>query len=64
MPNTGKLADPEWRRERARRAGQATQSPDSYIRALVKRAPQLTESHRSQLRALLASTNGGQQTNG
>ncbi|SCG63981.1 hypothetical protein [Micromonospora halophytica] len=56
---TGSNDDPEFRRERARRAGQARQSPDAYITALVKRAPQLTENHRARLRALLASQDGG-----
>jgi hypothetical protein len=61
---TGALKDPEFRRERARLAGQAAQSPDTYIRALVKRAPELTPANKAALRALLASVDGGQRSDG
>ncbi|AGL20932.1 hypothetical protein L083_7422 [Actinoplanes sp. N902-109] len=61
---TGKLADPEFRRERARKASAAAHSTDRYISALVKRAPELTAANRAQLRALLASVDGGQRSDG
>ncbi|MEE3918778.1 hypothetical protein V2I01_10920 [Micromonospora sp. BRA006-A] len=61
---TGKLADPEFRRERARKASAAAHSTDRYINVLVERAPELTENHRAQLRALLASQDGGQRADG
>lgn len=50
----GKLADPEWRRERARRAGVARQSLDAHIAAVVRRAPALTPEQIARLRAVLA----------
>lgn len=49
----GKLADPEFRRERARRASAARNSVDAHIRALVNAAPPLTDAQKDQLRALL-----------
>jgi hypothetical protein len=61
---TGKNADPEFRKERARKSSAARHSPDALIRTLVRRAPELTPANRAQLRALLASTDGGQRTDG
>ena len=52
---TGRLADPEFRKERARKASAARNSVDSHIKALVAAAPPLTESQKDQLRALLGA---------
>jgi hypothetical protein len=49
----GKLADPEWRRARARKARAAQSTPDAHIRALVEAAPELTPEQVAQLRTLL-----------
>jgi hypothetical protein len=49
----GKVLDPEWCRERARRARAAHDHPDRLIRLLVESAPQLTTEQAEQLRALL-----------
>jgi hypothetical protein len=57
---TGKNADPEFRRERARLASEAANSADKLIDRLVRKAPPLTASQADRLRALLASTDGGQ----
>jgi hypothetical protein len=54
---TGKLADPDWRRERARRAGQAAHSLDHYVRKVVDRAPELTPEQRDKLAAILRPAN-------
>lgn len=57
MPSyVGKLADPEFRKQRARKARAAQENPDFYIKKLVDCAPVLTEEQRSRLVALL---NGG-----
>jgi hypothetical protein len=54
MPKfTGKLADPAWREERARKAALARNSVDAHIRALVESAPALTTEQADRLRALL-----------
>jgi hypothetical protein len=45
--------DPDVARERAAKAGKASQSIDSYIRRLVARAPELTPQQRRDLAALL-----------
>ena len=52
-PYTGKLADPEFRRERARRAALASHSVDANIRRLVDAAPPLTAEQRDKLALLL-----------
>lgn len=51
MPLSGKLADPQFRRDRARRARAAQQSPDFYIAQLAK--AELTDEHRARLALLL-----------
>jgi putative ubiquitin-RnfH superfamily antitoxin RatB of RatAB toxin-antitoxin module len=53
---TSLLADPEWRRERARKAG-ASRTTISYLVARVaERAAELTDEHRAELsRALRLS---------
>jgi hypothetical protein len=56
--STGKLADPAWREERARRAALARTSVDAHIRALVESAPALTTEQADQLRALLGGAAG------
>jgi hypothetical protein len=50
---TGKLADPAWRHERARKAALARTSTDAHIRALVEQAPPLTAEQRARLAVLL-----------
>lgn len=49
-----KLDDPQWRRERARKAARARTTVDAHIRALVDAAPPLTGAQRAKLAALLA----------
>lgn len=44
----------EGRRERARKAGLASQSPRTYARSLAARWPALTEEQRAEVRAHLA----------
>ena len=51
----GKLADPEVRRQRARKARAAQDTPDRLIRRLVASAPELSAEQAEQLRALLPS---------
>jgi hypothetical protein len=51
--NTGKLADPAWRKNRARNAANARTTTDAHIRALVDRAPELTPAQRERLALLL-----------
>lgn len=46
---------PEQRRERARKAGQAGNNLDAYVRRVVSRAPELTPAQREQLAAILRS---------
>lgn len=58
-PYTGKLADPDFRRERARNASLARNTVDAHIRALVDAAPPLTAEQRDQLALLLRPTTGG-----
>jgi hypothetical protein len=54
MPtSTGKLADAEWRRARAAKAGRASQTLDAYITKVVNRAPELNAEQIERLRALL-----------
>jgi hypothetical protein len=50
----GKLADPQWRHERARKAALARTSIDAHIKSIVDRAPELTAAQKDQLRTLLA----------
>jgi hypothetical protein len=52
-PYRGKLADPNFRRERARKAGLARHGVDAQIRALTASAPQLTADQVEALRRLL-----------
>lgn len=51
----GKLADPRFRKERARKAGAASQTLDARIDSIVRRAPELTEAQKDRLRALLGA---------
>jgi hypothetical protein len=53
---TGLNIDPNFTRERARKAGQASHSVDSYIRRLVDAAPKLTPEQRDRLATLLRAT--------
>lgn len=51
----GKLADPDWRRERARKAAAASHSVSSYIERIRSRSSELTTEDIEDLRALAAS---------
>lgn len=50
---TGKLADPVFRRERARKARAAQTSPQNAARRLVESWPELDEATKAEVRALL-----------
>ena len=52
-PYVGKLADPEWRVERARKARAAQDALDRYVQSVVDRAPELTARQRARLAELL-----------
>lgn len=52
-PITGKLADPAWRAERARKAANARTTADAHIKAVVDRAPELTPAQLARLALLL-----------
>jgi hypothetical protein len=56
---SGKLADPTFRVERARKAAQASHTLDAYIKAIVNRAPELTPAQRARLAVLLAGGRDG-----
>jgi hypothetical protein len=56
---SGKLADPVFRVERARKAAQASHGADAHIRALVNAAPPLTAEQRAKLAVLLHTPDGG-----
>jgi len=58
-PYVGKLADPAFRRERARKAGAASNSVDAHISAIVRRAGKLTPEQTEKLRALLPAPAAG-----
>ena len=58
-PYTGKLADPEFRRQRAARASAAAHTLDTYIQRVVDRAPELTAAQRERLALLLHPGDGG-----
>lgn len=61
--NTGKLADPAWRAERARKAAAARTTTDAHIKAVVDRASDLTPAQRERLAlALHPGTGDGQAT--
>ena len=47
------MLDPEWCRDRARRARAAQDSPDRLIAKLVASAPELSAEQAAQLRMLL-----------
>jgi hypothetical protein len=50
----GKLADPEFRRERARKAGAASHATlNRHVKAIVDRAPELTDEQKCRLAVLL-----------
>lgn len=55
MAYNGKLADPEWRRERARKAGLVAHNLDRYVERVVARAPELTPEQLDRLRGLFRS---------
>lgn len=62
---TGKLDDPAWRVERARKGGLARTTTDAHIDALVASVPVLTDEQAAKLRPLLpephAPEGGGQE---
>lgn len=49
----GKLADPEFRRQRAANAARSRTTTDAHVRAVIARAGQLTAEHIAELRAIL-----------
>jgi hypothetical protein len=51
--STGRLADPEFRRERASKAGRARTSVDYHIQKLIESAPTPTPEQAERLRAWL-----------
>jgi hypothetical protein len=52
----GKLADPTFRKNRARKAARARTTVDHHIQALVDAAPPLTSEQRDKLAAVLRPT--------
>lgn len=52
---TSKLADPQWRIDRARKAAHARTAPEALIRRLQILAPDLTDEERGLLAAILAT---------
>jgi hypothetical protein len=54
-PQGGKVLDPEWRRQRGRRARAAQDDPDRLIAKLVKSANTLNPEQAEAIRALLPS---------
>jgi len=54
----GDLTDPEFRRERATKAGRASHSIDTLVRRVVDRAGELTPEHAAILRSVLPSVPG------
>ncbi|MFJ3772476.1 hypothetical protein ACIPX0_12350 [Streptomyces sp. NPDC090075] len=57
--NSGKNADPEFRRQRARDARAAQLSIEHYVQGVVARAPELTEEQKAILRPLVSQPDGG-----
>jgi hypothetical protein len=55
----GDLTDPDFRRERASKAGQASHSIDTLVRRVVDRAAELTPEHAAILRPLLPDADDG-----
>lgn len=53
--DTGKLADPEYRHQRAVKAARSRTTPDAHIDALVRSAPPLSPEQAQKLRSLLPS---------
>lgn len=51
---TGKNADPEFRKERARKAGAARHDFRSYARSIVEKWPALTAAQRAEVSAILS----------
>ena len=47
---SGKLADPEFRRERARKASKAAHGLGTHVRAVVRGKDQLTPEQRAEIR--------------
>jgi hypothetical protein len=56
-----KLDDPTWRKERARKAGQAAQSLDAQVERIVKNWPKLSDAQVAKLRALFTPVGGDAQ---
>ncbi|GAA1635759.1 hypothetical protein [Actinoplanes couchii] len=50
----GSSADPEFRSQRARRAGAERHSPETYARSIAARWPDLSTEKRAEIAALLA----------
>lgn len=54
--NSGKLADPEFRQERARKAALASHSLDAHVRRLVESAPELSPEQRDRIAVALRAS--------
>ena len=52
-PYSGRLADPEFRHQRAVKAATARTTLEAHIRSIVDRAPDLTPEQRQRLASLL-----------
>lgn len=52
-PYRGKLADPEFRHQRARKAALARTSLSAHVRAVLDRAGELSDADLAELRAVL-----------
>ena len=55
----GDLTDPDFRRERATKAGRAAHSIDTLVRRIVNHADELTAEHAAILRPLLPEADDG-----
>lgn len=54
-PSTGKIADPAWRSERARKAARAQHSVDGHIRAIETASGRLTPEQEDRVRRIVES---------
>jgi len=60
MPEyVGKLADPEFRTQRARRAGKASQTAAAHITRFLAKLPELTPEQIETIRRALPPVKGG-----
>lgn len=61
---SGKLADPEFRAQRARKAGAASHGLSAHVRAVVRNAGRLTPEDAELLRSLLPAPGRGRTGDG